>query len=155
MWTTLWPPISLATVGAILERDGHDVKALDGAALGYPRDQLVVDIESEPPDAVIWSTGTPSIASDLSLADEIREIAPGAHCGLRYAREHTRYVLSRANARPRRDLSQRARSDGVGMGRPPRRRIVVERSDRAQLSKRRPPRADRGSTVCRRSRHAS
>ena len=52
------------------------MKALDGSALGYPRDKLVHDIESEPPDAVIWSTGTPSIASDLSLADEIREVAP-------------------------------------------------------------------------------
>ena len=76
VWTTLWPPISLATIGAVLERDGHDVTALDGSALGYPRDQLVSDIESDPPDAVIWSTGTPSIATDLSLADEIREVAP-------------------------------------------------------------------------------
>ena len=67
VWTTLWPPISLATIGAILERDGHDVKALDGSALGYPRDKLLGDIESDSPDAVIWSTGTPSIASDLSL----------------------------------------------------------------------------------------
>ena len=76
VWTTLWPPISLANVGAILERDGHDVKALDASALGYPRDQLLRDIESDPPDAVVWSTGTPSIAADLELVDEIRDIAP-------------------------------------------------------------------------------
>ncbi|GMR22466.1 MAG: hopanoid biosynthesis associated radical SAM protein HpnJ [Acidobacteriota bacterium] len=76
VWTTLWPPISLATIGAILERDGHDVTALDGSATGYPRDKLLKDIEREPPDGVVWSTGTPSIATDLSLADEIREVAP-------------------------------------------------------------------------------
>lgn len=76
VWTTLWPPISLAMLGAILERDGHEVTALDGGALGYPRERLLADIERDPPDAVIWSTGTPSIAGDLSLADEIRAVAP-------------------------------------------------------------------------------
>ncbi len=76
VWTTLWPPISLAMLGAILERDGHDVTALDGGALGYSRERLVADIERDRPDAVIWSTGTPSIAGDLSLADEIRAVAP-------------------------------------------------------------------------------
>lgn len=76
VWTTLWPPISLATVGAILERDGHDVDALDASAVGYPRDRLLADIERDRPDAVIWSTGTPSIAADLELADEIRAVAP-------------------------------------------------------------------------------
>lgn len=76
VWTTLWPPISLAMLGAVLERDGHEVSALDGGALGYPRDRLLADIERDPPDAVIWSTGTPSIAGDLSLADEIRAVAP-------------------------------------------------------------------------------
>lgn len=76
VWTTLWPPISLAMLGAVLERDGHEVSALDGGALGYPRQRLLADIERDPPDAVIWSTGTPSIAGDLALADEIRAVAP-------------------------------------------------------------------------------
>ena len=77
VWTTLWPPISLATVGAVLEREGHRVEARDAGATGYPRKELLEAIEANPPDAVIWSTGTPSIGDDLALANEIKKVAPG------------------------------------------------------------------------------
>jgi radical SAM superfamily enzyme YgiQ (UPF0313 family) len=76
VWTTLWPPISLATIGAVLEREGHSVRARDAAATSYPRASLLRDIERDPPDAVIWSTGTPSIGDDLSLANEIKSRVP-------------------------------------------------------------------------------
>lgn len=76
VWTTLWPPISLATIGAVLERDGHEVEARDASATGYPRTRLLADIAEAPPDAVIWSTGTPSIVDDLALATEIKRVAP-------------------------------------------------------------------------------
>ena len=76
MWTTLWPPISLAMLAAVVEREGHSVRAMDAAATGFPRDELLRDIEQAPPDAVVWSTGTPSIVDDLALADEIRKLAP-------------------------------------------------------------------------------
>jgi radical SAM superfamily enzyme YgiQ (UPF0313 family) len=76
VWTTLWPPISLATIGAVLEHEGHRVQARDAAATGYPRSKLLRDIGEAPPDAVIWSTGTPSIADDLALANEIKAAAP-------------------------------------------------------------------------------
>ncbi len=76
VWTTLWPPISLATIGAVLERDGHRVEAKDAAATGYPRTRLLREIQGLPPDAVIWSTGTPSISDDLELANEIKQAAP-------------------------------------------------------------------------------
>jgi radical SAM superfamily enzyme YgiQ (UPF0313 family) len=77
VWTTLWPPISLATIGAVLERDGHRVEARDAAATGYGRKSLIDDIGKAPPDAAIWSTGTPSIDDDLALANEIKAVAPG------------------------------------------------------------------------------
>lgn len=76
VWTTVWPPISLATVGGILERDGHRVRAMDSGATGYPRQKLLADTAARPPDAVIWSTGTPSIVDDLALADELKAVAP-------------------------------------------------------------------------------
>jgi radical SAM superfamily enzyme YgiQ (UPF0313 family) len=76
VWTTLWPPISLATIGAVLEREGHVVAARDAAATGYPRKSLLRDIEASPPDAAIWSTGTPSIGDDLALANQIKVAAP-------------------------------------------------------------------------------
>jgi radical SAM superfamily enzyme YgiQ (UPF0313 family) len=82
VWTTLWPPISLATVGAVLERDGHEVEARDASATGYPRAKLLADVAEAPPDAVIWSTGTPSIADDLALATELKRVAPSTSTGV-------------------------------------------------------------------------
>ncbi|HEY7818198.1 MAG TPA: cobalamin-dependent protein, partial [Vicinamibacteria bacterium] len=76
VWTTLWPPISLATIGAVLESEGRTVRARDAAATSYPRASLLRDLERDPPDAVIWSTGTPSIGDDLSLANEIKSAVP-------------------------------------------------------------------------------
>ena len=78
VWTTLWPPISLATMAAVLERDGHRVAAIDAGAIGLPRERLLEGVASQPPDAVIWSTGTPSIADDLALAGELKSAAPRA-----------------------------------------------------------------------------
>ena len=34
VWATLWPPLSLATLGAVLEKDGHKVTIYDCAAQG-------------------------------------------------------------------------------------------------------------------------
>lgn len=82
VWTTLWPPITLATLGAVLERDGHVVEASDAAATGLSRAEILSRIASDPPDAVIWSTGTPSIADDLALAGEIEAVAPSAATGV-------------------------------------------------------------------------
>jgi len=82
VWTTLWPPITLATLGAVLERDGHRVEAEDAAATGLARARLIERIASDPPDAVVWSTGTPSITDDLALADEIKAAAPKTATGV-------------------------------------------------------------------------
>ena len=68
VWATLWPPISLVTIGAVLEKDGHEVKVVDCAAQGVSREELKQLIEKFLPHVVIWSTGTPSIQGDLELA---------------------------------------------------------------------------------------
>jgi radical SAM superfamily enzyme YgiQ (UPF0313 family) len=79
VWTTLWPPISLATTAAVLERDGHDVRVIDAGATSFPRERLLRDIAQNPPQAVIWSTGTPSIVDDLALANEIKNVDARIH----------------------------------------------------------------------------
>ena len=79
VWTTLWPPISLATMAAVLERDGHDVRIIDAGATAYSRERLLRDLSASPPGAVIWSTGTPSIADDLMLANEIKDVDTRIH----------------------------------------------------------------------------
>ena len=72
VWATLWPPISLATIGAVLEKDGHSVKIIDCAAQGVGWGELKQLINNFSPAIVMWSTGTPSIKSDLGFASLIK-----------------------------------------------------------------------------------
>jgi len=72
VWATLWPPISLATIGAVLEEDAQGVKMVDCAAQGISWDELGQLINSFLPQMVIWSTGTPSVGNDLELASFIK-----------------------------------------------------------------------------------
>ncbi len=78
MWATLWPPLSLAVIAAVLERDGHQVRIMDCPAGGRTFDDVKRAIEEMHPGAIIWSTGTPSIESDLALASLVRRFSPAA-----------------------------------------------------------------------------
>ncbi|MCP4716065.1 MAG: hypothetical protein GY868_13190, partial [Deltaproteobacteria bacterium] len=74
VWGTLWPPVSLAVIGAVLERDGHAVSIHDCPAEDILRPALVDIIRADVPGLVIWSSGTPTIQSDLQLAREIKAV---------------------------------------------------------------------------------
>ncbi len=76
VWATLWPPISLVMIGAVLERAGHDVRIIDCPADGAEWDDLLQHLQQFLPGLVVWSTGTPSIYSDLGLAADIKKIDP-------------------------------------------------------------------------------
>ena len=76
-WATLWPPITLATAGAMLEAQGHHVEIIDCAARGIGLGYLLKGIRKIPYALIAWSSGTPSIKSDLSLAKEIKRVNSG------------------------------------------------------------------------------
>jgi anaerobic magnesium-protoporphyrin IX monomethyl ester cyclase len=73
-WTTQWPPITLATAGAMLETQGHAVTILDCAAQVITRSDLLGRICATPYALIAWATATPSITSDLTLANEIKAL---------------------------------------------------------------------------------
>jgi radical SAM superfamily enzyme YgiQ (UPF0313 family) len=75
-WATQWPPVSLATTAAFLEIDGHMVRVVDFPAVNRNTTDLLRLIEIERPDIAVWSTGTPTLESDLSLARKIKHTAP-------------------------------------------------------------------------------
>ncbi len=75
MWATLWPPVSLATIGAVLERNGFEVQIIDCPASEMTWNALGIIIEEYLPQLVLWSSGTPSIDNDLSLAAFIKTIS--------------------------------------------------------------------------------
>lgn len=78
VWGTLWPPISLACIGAVLERVGHSVRIIDCPAAGMDFSGLRAELGRLSPGLVIWSSATPSIAGDLGLAGFIKKTLPEA-----------------------------------------------------------------------------
>ena len=78
MWATLWPPVSLVYIGTVLKANCYEVRVHDCPPEDVDLEALKEIIRSFNPDIVIWSTGTPSIESDLALASEIKRIRPAA-----------------------------------------------------------------------------
>lgn len=72
VWGTLWPPISLAIIAALLREDGHQVKIFDCPAQNISLRGLESEIIIFKPDAVIWATGTSSIKNDLGVGEFIK-----------------------------------------------------------------------------------
>ena len=75
-WGTQWPPVSLATSAALLEKDGHDVTVADFSALGERENKLFALIDSGKHDLAVWNAATPTIAYDLGLATLIKRSSP-------------------------------------------------------------------------------
>lgn len=80
-WGTLWPPVSLATAAAVLERAGHSVILKDFPAQGMELAHLDQVLREFAPDLCLWSSATPTITNDLSLAERLKAIRPEMKTG--------------------------------------------------------------------------
>jgi radical SAM superfamily enzyme YgiQ (UPF0313 family) len=77
-WTTIWPPITLATMAALLIREGVQVRMSDCIAEDMSFEQLNLALRKFNPDLVVLNTATASIYSDLSTAKLTKDICPQA-----------------------------------------------------------------------------
>lgn len=77
IWTTLWPPLTLATIAALLEKNGHELRVMDCAASGMDTGQLLDEVIVFGPSLIILSTATASIESDLALIGEAKKALDG------------------------------------------------------------------------------
>jgi len=82
VWATQWPPVSLATIAALLEKDGHEVMVMDFPAVGLNAASLKKIIRRNQPDFAIWNTATPTLKSDLSLGRMIKDMIPETTTGV-------------------------------------------------------------------------
>ncbi|MBN2437314.1 MAG: radical SAM protein [Deltaproteobacteria bacterium] len=78
VWGTQWPPLTLATAAALLRRDGHRVTLRDYPATGAGLLSLTDDLRTLRPGFAIWSTGTPTLSSDLDIARVVRGNSPAS-----------------------------------------------------------------------------
>ena len=76
VWGTQWPPLTFATAAALLRRDDHRVTLRDYPATGADLLSLQKDLRMLRPGFAIWSTGTPTLSSDLDIARIVRENSP-------------------------------------------------------------------------------
>ncbi|MFA5156822.1 MAG: radical SAM protein [Candidatus Omnitrophota bacterium] len=75
-WTTVWPPVTLATMAAMLLKEGIEVKLSDCIVEDMPFHELRKNIEKFNPDLLVINTATASIYSDLDCVKIAKEILP-------------------------------------------------------------------------------
>jgi radical SAM superfamily enzyme YgiQ (UPF0313 family) len=76
IWGTLWPPLSLAMIAAVLERDGHRVAVRDFPAEGAGMADLVAWVQALDPAVAIWPVATAAIESDAGVAARLKDVLP-------------------------------------------------------------------------------
>lgn len=79
MWSSLWPPVSLAYIAAVLRKDGHEVRAFDCVASEIDKDAFFHEAGSNgTPRMAVINTSTPTIESDLEFVGDFKKKFPEA-----------------------------------------------------------------------------
>ncbi len=81
----VFPPISLMTTAAVLEKENFDVKILDCTAENISWSKLENLINKSNPDMIVVTISTPSFYGDIKVADicknlNILSVVIGVHC---------------------------------------------------------------------------
>ena len=75
-WGAVWPPISLATIAAMLELKGYECVVRDCIVEKVGLDQLVKEARALQPSMIIINTATGSIKYDLLCVDRLKQALP-------------------------------------------------------------------------------
>ena len=88
VWTTVWPPISLCTIGGVLREAGFEVRINDCPSEGIDAEGLQQILREYQPDLLIMNSSTPSINYDVTIPElaksvlhDIKVAAFGIHAG--------------------------------------------------------------------------
>ena len=73
-WTAVWAPISLATMAAVLEKEGFTTKLVDAIVENVDFAALEKILRAFKPDLVVVNTASGSIESDLSVTRLAKKI---------------------------------------------------------------------------------
>ena len=70
------PPLGLAYIAAVLEREGHRVRIVDAPALDYTFQDVQRHVKLEQPDVVGITSTTPTIYDAMRTAEAVKEADP-------------------------------------------------------------------------------
>ncbi len=73
---TLYYPIWLSYASGLLESAGYEVKLIDAPAEGYDLQVVKAVVKDFGPTMIVMDTSTPSIFSDVMVAEALKEIQP-------------------------------------------------------------------------------
>ena len=76
VWTTVWPPLSLAESAAVLREAGFQVLAADAPTQGWGMTEFLEHLKQTKPELVVLATSTPSFPQDIITIQEIRQALP-------------------------------------------------------------------------------
>lgn len=75
-WTTLWPPLTLATLASLLKKENYDVLARDYVAENADRFSLINDLKNFSPELIVMNTVAASLYNDIAVAEIIKQTLP-------------------------------------------------------------------------------
>ncbi len=104
---TLYYPIWLTYATGVLEKEGHCVKLIDAPAEGEPLETVLKLTRDFKPQLAVLDTSTPSIHSDIKVAEEIKKENPDCFIAL---------VGTHVSALPEETLRLSASIDAVARG---------------------------------------
>lgn len=76
---SLWYPVWLAYATGVLESSGHAVKLVDACSENLSLDRLTEMLKDFNPSLVVIDTSTPSIHSDIFVAEHLKKVFSQAH----------------------------------------------------------------------------
>jgi radical SAM superfamily enzyme YgiQ (UPF0313 family) len=89
-------PFFLAYATALLEKNGFDVKLVDGIAEGISEEEFYRKLKDYSPDLVVYEVSTPSIELDLQVARETKKLfgkdVPVLFCGAHHEMYGTEFL---------------------------------------------------------------
>ncbi len=104
---TIYYPFWLAYAAGVLEQKGFSVQLVDAPAQGLSVDDVIERIKNEPPQLIVVDTSTPSIYSDVKVAEQLREKFPASLVIL---------VGTHPSALPEETLKLSERVDAIAVG---------------------------------------
>ena len=107
MGGTLYYPFWLAYATGILDHNGFDVSLIDAPADGYSINDIIERVRKSPPRLIVVDTSTPSIYSDVKVAEQLKESFPSSFITL---------VGTHPSALPEETLALSDKIDAVAKG---------------------------------------
>ena len=104
---TIYYPFWLAYAAGVLEQSGFQVSLIDAPAQGLSVADVIGQAKKEPPQLIVVDTSTPSIYSDVKVAEQLKESFPTSFVTL---------VGTHPSALPEETLKLSEKVDAVAVG---------------------------------------